>query len=250
MCTALNSDHLPISITFLDDRLPPRMAHSYVNFKRAKWGLFTQETEQLFARERPPLSASAGEKHVRRILARASKHHIAAGFRKDFMPGLSREAVELTKDRDQLREVNPQDPEIPRLNHIISETISKDSKKAWIEQVEASKLVTIQTSTGDCFAFCQVSDPNKLPTNPPFFETDVFRGLRQLQSVSASNLLLFQITNPSHAPDALTETSKSHILLINPLDLSWLHSLRMPLINPLIAQPWDPMVSHQCISNS
>jgi hypothetical protein len=40
-CTALNSDHLPISITFYDDQPPPRTSRSYVNFKRAKWGLFT-----------------------------------------------------------------------------------------------------------------------------------------------------------------------------------------------------------------
>jgi hypothetical protein len=38
---ALNSDHLPISITYVDDDQPlPRTAKTYVNFKRAKWGLW------------------------------------------------------------------------------------------------------------------------------------------------------------------------------------------------------------------
>jgi hypothetical protein len=81
MCTALNSGHLPISITFCDDRPPPCTARSSVNFKRAKWGLFTSKTEPLFSRERPSVSASAGKKKFRRILAKASKHHIPAGFR-------------------------------------------------------------------------------------------------------------------------------------------------------------------------
>jgi hypothetical protein len=67
-CVALNSNHLPISIPFLDDQPPPRMARSYTNFKRAKWGLFTSETECLFENTSLLTRCSAGEKKFCEIL--------------------------------------------------------------------------------------------------------------------------------------------------------------------------------------
>jgi hypothetical protein len=111
----LNSDHLPIGVTFTDDQPPPRTAKTFVNFKRAKWGLFTSETEKSFTGLLPPSSCSAGEKTFRKILSKASKH-IPAGFRKDFQLGIPREAIDLTVERDRRRALDPQDPELPRLN--------------------------------------------------------------------------------------------------------------------------------------
>jgi hypothetical protein len=81
---------------------PPRTAHTYVNFKCAKWSLFTEETEKLFADLQRSTSCSAEEKQFRRVLARASKRHIPAVFRKDFQPGMPREAIDLTEKRDRL----------------------------------------------------------------------------------------------------------------------------------------------------
>jgi hypothetical protein len=134
----LNSDHLPICITFIDDQPPPRTTRTFVNFKRVKWGLFTSETERLFADLQRPTSCSTGEQLFRRVLSRAFKHHIPAGYRKDFQPGLSREAIDLTKFRDRLRELDPLDPEIPNLNQLITDTISNEHEKLWREKVESS----------------------------------------------------------------------------------------------------------------
>jgi hypothetical protein len=132
-----NLDHLPISITFVDDAPPPRTARSFVNFKKAKWGLWTSETEAKFSGLPLPTKCSPGEKVFRKVLNNASKHHIPEGFRKDFKPGLSTEVVDLSKECNRLHEVNHLDPEIPMLNNLISETISSESKQAWNDTVES-----------------------------------------------------------------------------------------------------------------
>jgi hypothetical protein len=51
-----------------------------------------------------------------KILLAASGHHIPAGFRKDFVSGLPREAIDLTKERDRLRELDPLDPALEPQN--------------------------------------------------------------------------------------------------------------------------------------
>jgi hypothetical protein len=96
--------------------------------------------EKSFTGLLPPSSCSAGEKTFRKILNKASKHHIPAGFRKDFQPGILREAINLTVERDRRRALDPQDPELPCLNQQISDTISNERKKLWREKVESSKL--------------------------------------------------------------------------------------------------------------
>jgi hypothetical protein len=137
-CNALNSDHLPIGISFDDDQPLPQTACSFVNLKKAKWGLYISEAESMFASESPPTSMSTGEKVFQRILLTASKHNIPAGYRKDFRSGMSREAIDLANEHDRLHVSDPQDPKIQRLNKSISEIVSHESKSAWIKQVEDS----------------------------------------------------------------------------------------------------------------
>jgi hypothetical protein len=73
-----------------------------------------------------------------KALLTASKHHIPAGYREDFVPGLPREAVNLAKERDRRRDADPQDLEVFRLNKAISDVVSNERKKAWKETVESS----------------------------------------------------------------------------------------------------------------
>jgi hypothetical protein len=80
-----------------------------------------------------------GEQTFRKILLTASGHHIPAGYRKDFVSGLPREAVDLTKECDRLRELDPLDPGIQLLNLRISECVTSEASKLWQEEVEASK---------------------------------------------------------------------------------------------------------------
>jgi hypothetical protein len=69
-----------------------------------------------------------------------SGHHIPAGYRKDFVPDIPRAAVELTKERDRMRELDPLDPGIPLLNQRIAECVTSEARKVRQEEVEASKL--------------------------------------------------------------------------------------------------------------
>ena len=132
----LNSDHLPILLSILDSIPPPRPSRPYQNFKLADWRGFREESERLFARERPPRSCDSGEKAFRRILLTASKRHIPAGFRRDFVPGVPCDAVPLLSQRDALRRQNPTDPEIEALNRRIQEITVSAAWDAWSQEVE------------------------------------------------------------------------------------------------------------------
>ena len=63
--TMLNSDHLPILLSFADETMPPRSGRRFTSFRKAKWEEFTQESEDLFSRLPPPSSCAAGEKEWR-----------------------------------------------------------------------------------------------------------------------------------------------------------------------------------------
>lgn len=137
---SLNSDHLPITIN-IDDTPPPDPAkRTFVNFRLAKWDEFVVETEAAFRVCTPPTSCAAGEKTFRNILLSASKHCIPAGRHQNFVPGLPREAVDLTKLRDDLHRHDPSDPEISRLNDNITSIVCESAKKEWIETVESGDL--------------------------------------------------------------------------------------------------------------
>jgi hypothetical protein len=137
--TTLNSDYLPICISFIDDQPPPKTSKTYINFKHAKWGRFTSETERVFSHLLRPTACSTGEKVFWRVLLKASKCHIPAGNREDFMLGILRESIDLTKTRDRLQVNNPLDPEIPLLNQQIKDTVTNDQRRLWREKVESSK---------------------------------------------------------------------------------------------------------------
>jgi hypothetical protein len=51
---------------------------------------------------------------------------------------MPREAVDLANERDCLRKLNPQNPEVQRLNLIISDIINREAKATWIKNVEDS----------------------------------------------------------------------------------------------------------------
>ena len=83
----LSSDHLPISISFVDDQPNPRLSRTFTNFHRADWNGYRTELESLVSHLLPPTSCASGEKKLRSAILTASKHNIPAGFRKDHIPG-------------------------------------------------------------------------------------------------------------------------------------------------------------------
>jgi hypothetical protein len=143
-----------------------------VNFKKAKWGLWISETEACFANLPLPTSCSTGEKVFRKVLNDASKHHIPAGYRTDFLPGLSREPVDLTKKLDRLQNQNPQDPEIPWLNTLISQTVTSDAKLRWRETVESSNHRSNPEKHWKLLRILSGKRPHNQPSNQPIHFKD------------------------------------------------------------------------------
>ena len=143
--TTLNSDHLPMSLSFPDDLSPTRGARSYNNFRKAYWEGFRRESEDLFSRLRPPTSCAAGEKEWRRVLQKSSAHHIPAGFHRIFSPGLDAASASLIKERDDRRRLDPNDPEIPGLNTRISASIASTARQKWMDTVQQADRRTNPT---------------------------------------------------------------------------------------------------------
>ena len=133
--TALNSDHLPVSLLIADESPPSRVGREYTNFKKAEWEEFKNESESLFADLPLPTSCAEGEKVWRRVLQSCSAHHIPAGFHRNFVPGLDAVSASLIAERDARRSRDPNDPELPGLNLRISASLASESRKRWMETV-------------------------------------------------------------------------------------------------------------------
>jgi hypothetical protein len=109
-----------------------------MNFRKADWAAYVRETEAEFRRIPLPTYCGAGEKVFRGVLLTALKHAIPAGFRRDFVPGLSRETVELIHERDSLRSTDPHDAGIEVMNQEIARLIAQNKRDIWREKVKAA----------------------------------------------------------------------------------------------------------------
>ena len=133
----LASDHLPLTIAFRGDVPNPRQARTYVNFRKADWPKYREEAEDLVSRLDPPTTCGAGEKVFREAILTASKHHIPAGYRKNYVPEKTPEVIQLQNRYDTLRGLNPQDPELEDLESEIKRTSAAASRSKWREYVES-----------------------------------------------------------------------------------------------------------------
>ena len=146
--TSLNSNHLPMSLSFLDDSTSIRGARSFANFRKADWEGFRRETEELFSRLPPPKSCAMGEKVWRRVLQKSSSRHIPAGFHRIYSPGLDATSASLIRERDDRRRQDPNDHELPGLNIRISASIASAARQKWMETVEQADRRTTLPTTG------------------------------------------------------------------------------------------------------
>ena len=133
--TTLNSDHLPLSLSFADDSTPARSGKTFINLRKAKWDEFQRESEELFSRLSPPTSCAVGEKEWRRVLQKCSTKHIPAGYHRNFRPELDPTSRSLIAERDARRSQDPHDPEIEGLNIRISASIASTSRQKWMDAV-------------------------------------------------------------------------------------------------------------------
>ena len=134
--TTMSSDHLPIAISFVGDTPSPQERKTYINFHRADWDGFRTELESLVANLRRPTSCAEGEKRFRTAVETAAKHHIPAGYRKDYIPGKNREAEHLESEYDEVRRQDPQDPALEDLDREIRRVRNESSRNRWKSFVE------------------------------------------------------------------------------------------------------------------
>merc|ERR1719489_295920 len=82
-----------------------------------------------------PGSCSQGENILRAILSEASSLFIPRGRTKDYLPNLSEQARTLIGTRDEIRNTNPNHPEISDLNEQITRELDASRRRAWEQRV-------------------------------------------------------------------------------------------------------------------
>ena len=68
----------------------------------------------------------------------AARRAIPAGCRRDFVPGVPRDVVDLRRERDAARQRDPVCPEVERLNAEIQTRLRADRQERWREHVAKS----------------------------------------------------------------------------------------------------------------
>ena len=130
----LNSDHLPVLIgvaSFSSSLHQPR--RSFTNYRRANWSGFCSELETLVEALPPPSSCGQGEELLRKAVLTAASHNIPSGFRSCATPAFPPAASLLVEERDRLRSVNPNDPEVARLDADISAMVTEERRNRYNE---------------------------------------------------------------------------------------------------------------------
>ena len=215
--TSLNSDHLPISIDFDNDSPPPRVARSFTNFRRANWDAFKQETEDRFALLPLPSSCSQGEQVWRHAIRKASSHHIPAGYRSDFTPGLDADTIRLVTERDQKRSADPDDPELPDLNRRISVSIADASRKRWLETVSDADRKSNPTRWWNLLKGLSGGRSRQSPNQPINFSGKTFTKKSQIAKEFCKQFANARPYNPNKDSRKIYRDTKVN----NPLDRSY-----------------------------
>jgi hypothetical protein len=134
--TALSSDHLPIIIKINTSIQTIKSDYrKFINFKKADWDKFTNITEERFSRLPEPDNIHNAEKKFRKILNKASKKTIPGGRIKDIIPEIPTATTNKMKERDNLRETNPDSPDIQTLNREILQEVNLHRKNKWREKI-------------------------------------------------------------------------------------------------------------------
>ena len=212
--TTLNSDHLPISICIDDDTPAVRPRRSFTNFRRANWDGFRSESEAAFARLPPPTSCSTGEKLWRRIILKASSHHIPCGYRSNYVPGLNAESAGLVRERDEVRVRDPNDPSLVDINQRLATSIASSNRARWMEKVTEAD----RKSNSGCFwrllRGLSGKRAHQAPNQPISFNGKIYT-----KASSIANAFIKQYTNlKEYKSDKESRRRLKYMKINNPLD--------------------------------
>ena len=175
--TTLNSDHLPI-IVGLNGWFskPPSKSgpRCFTNFKKADWPSFTSTTETAFQPLPLPNSVSKGEKIFRQILLQAADAHIPRGKVRNYQPGLTPETRSLIQERDAVRQDNPNNPRLPRLNHNIETAINTNLQEAWRDTMASCSTSQNSRKYWKIFNNLSGKRPHQDPNQPITFNNQTY----------------------------------------------------------------------------
>ena len=135
--TQLSSDHLPI-LTTIDTHLKTKLRHikTFINFKKARWDDFTAEIETELTDRDLPDNVHEATKQLTNIIQRAHKNHIPQGNIRPKTTILPDDIRQLIYRRNDIRQTNSDDPEIPTLNTEITAAIRDHKRRLWREHLD------------------------------------------------------------------------------------------------------------------
>ena len=141
--TSLGSDHLPILIKLQSDIKPTTSdKRTFINFRKANWEDFKNQTEDDFSQLPPPTDVYTGEQTFRKTVLKAAKRTIPAGRIKTVIPEVPTSTANKIKERDEIRSQDPLSPRIAQLNREIEKEIQHHKREKWRETVENKKADT------------------------------------------------------------------------------------------------------------
>ena len=134
----MSSDHLPIKIVFntKTNFRQPQYRRNFTNYKKADWEGYTDHIESKLAETNEINDIHTANKTLTQIIIDADKYFIPKGKLKHKPQLLPEHIRSLMKDRDQIRNQNPTDPQIPHLNRLINTEIETYKTDIWKSHLE------------------------------------------------------------------------------------------------------------------
>ena len=106
----------------------PGLPRTYVNLKKANWDRYRQEVEAALSNRSLPTECQKDEKIFRTVLLKAASHTGRHSLHEEPVP---EEIQDVMNRRDDLRKIDPNSSELPRLNKDIQNRICVHKRKKW-----------------------------------------------------------------------------------------------------------------------
>ncbi|XP_037809048.1 uncharacterized protein LOC119601884 [Lucilia sericata] len=193
----LASDHLPIIVCL--DRPNDFIVSErrlYINQKKTNWLGFREFTDRIFNDLPAPSNVHQAESKFREAVIAAAARFIPAGRLSIVRPHFPADAARLADERDDLRNINPDDPRIVQLNHDISRLVNEDKRNKWLNNLKNCNL-----SSGVSKLWSTVrslSNPTKKDDRVAIKFTQISQGLNQQRPCERTLLVAKAFDTVSH----------------------------------------------------